>query len=279
MGCCFCCLDESDKVDRVMEQFPGIRAGEAQDNVVARYIGHAVLAGDRPLYSPINNTPCVYFRIAIEREEIEWDEDDEGNRTERREWRRVCDEEMSTDFYLVDGMYKIFARASRRESTRIDSEWEPEQESFSLFGFNALPPGVAQYAASRESAWDFWDPAVSYRYQECVFAIGEKISCLGKCCPGQDPITGVGIKVLNPCNQGDVTEEWMDEMEWEDWDKRAWADLTEDPAIFLTDKESLTADADVDYPAEALPPWMTSYDQGYASQFQDMYVQASWGVY
>ena len=59
------------QIELVLKEFGSIRASEATIGNMTKIVGRAVLAGNKPFYSPVNNIPCVYFRVMIEQERLE----------------------------------------------------------------------------------------------------------------------------------------------------------------------------------------------------------------
>ncbi len=83
-------------------------------------VGRIVLAGNAPFYAPANNRPCVYYHIVVreERRRVRFEtiRDQAGNeRTEERienYWVEIANEERTSDYYLQDGMFKVFIQGS-----------------------------------------------------------------------------------------------------------------------------------------------------------------------
>ena len=64
-----------------------------------------------------------------------------------------------------------------------------------------------------------------FRYTEESFDVNELVAALGVPVPAQDPYTGEPVKILNVFTRNTVSETYMDDNGWSDWDKRSWQDL------------------------------------------------------
>jgi hypothetical protein len=106
-----------------------------------------VLAGNAPFYAPANNRPCVYYHIVVreERRRVRFEtiRDQAGNeRTEERienYWIDIANEERTSDFYLQDGMYKVFVQGSNRGQTKVQGT--PSAGGNTNY-FTIPPPGI-----------------------------------------------------------------------------------------------------------------------------------------
>ena len=95
-----------------------------------------------------------------------------------------------------------------------------------------------------------------FRYVEESFDCNELLAALGVVSPGMDPYTRQAVKILTPFTQNTLTEQFMTDNQWTEWDKKSWADLTKSPAVLLSDHTRFTGGVMVN-PAVDLPMWMT----------------------
>ena len=128
-NCCFCCLDEGAKVGKILEKFPAIPVRGAQPGSLAKVVGRVTLAGSSPYYSPASGRPVVYYRVVVEQEFEDIREDQDGNVRRSFRWNKIAEDEQFVDFYLQDGMTKIFVRGSDRTHCKIQGNKERGQSS------------------------------------------------------------------------------------------------------------------------------------------------------
>lgn len=95
-----------------------------------------------------------------------------------------------------------------------------------------------------------------FRYVEESFDCNELLAALGVVSPGMDPYTRQAVKILTPFTQTTITDQFMTDNQWTEWDKKSWADLTKAPAVLLSDHTRFTGGVMVN-PAVDLPMWMT----------------------
>lgn len=217
--CCYCCLNEADKVGRCMDQFPASPVSQAAQNPNSfmKLVGRVVLpsfqkgqAQAQCMYSPGTMKPCVYWRVVVSEQWIRWREVDDytyqGEGENRRRvktgshwesstsWNEVIDRENYVDFYLQDGTIKLFVHGSQRGHCRIQSEWDAGGGGWNQFGYNNLPPSIGWlvqkaknfggwqrnwYNASMHARTAISMPTGIFRWSECAFEVNEKICCLG----------------------------------------------------------------------------------------------------
>jgi len=263
MGCCYCCLDEGAKVQRILAHFPGQPASKAEEGALQTVVGCVTLATQYGFYSPVDRSPCVYFRLRIQEE---WREvyfvtiEGRRERRVRNVWKQVCDEERFCDFYLQDGDKKVFVRGSNRAACRVQAM--TDSWGYSGRFWDAPPPGVQDFIAANLPAWDWRRPGEHrtgrYKFQERKFEVNEKVAGFGRIKAGQDPLTGQGIAILTGATTTDLDEKFMVEHEFTDWDKKSWKEMTTPPAVLLSDNKVFTENIAVQ-PARDLPAYMTSY--------------------
>ena len=83
-----------------------------------------------------------------------------------------------------------------------------------------------------------------FRYTEESFDVNELVAALGVPVPAQDPYTGEPVKVLNAFTRHTISETYMDDNGWSDWDKRSWQDLLKRrPEILLSDSPRFTGES------------------------------------
>jgi hypothetical protein len=149
-------LDEGAKVGLVLDKFAPTPVKAAQDNTIQLLVGRVVIAGQAPFYAPGSGKPCVYFNLVVEEEHhivdhVEVD-DGQGNkrmeRRERDEWRVILKEEQYVDFYLQDGIFKVFVNGSNRGQCKVQSQKNTGHASI----FSRPPPGACMGETYSSSA-------------------------------------------------------------------------------------------------------------------------------
>jgi len=187
MGCCFCCLNEGDKVGRVLQRFPPAPVSQAQDGTLQKLVGRVVLAGQHPFYTPGGGIPCVYYNVVVEEERVEHRTDSEGRRQRHIVWHVICRDERFVDFYLQDGVNKLFVQGSNRGQCRIQGRQGGGRSNF----FNQPPPGIQMLIATHARGWGGWGHhehrTGRFRYTESSFDVNELVAGLGVVTSGQDP--------------------------------------------------------------------------------------------
>lgn len=269
MGIMFCCLSEGDKVGRVLNKFPAEPVSQAKDGHLQKLIGRVVLAGNQPFYAPANNVPCVWFKIIVEEErivhyQVTVDDGDDGNggrrshkenRT-RMEWHTICTEERFTDFYLQDGLSKLFVQGSNRGRCKIQGTRDSNYTSV----FRMPPPGIQALIMASMPMFEGWNPSNhrtgNFRYTQQSFDVNELVAALGLVAPAVDPFTGLPNKSLAPIQGNILTERYFADNNWTDWDKRSWEDLcTKSPSVLLSDAAEFTGGVMV--APVMVPAWQT----------------------
>jgi len=269
MGCCFCCLSEGDKVGRVLNHFPGNRVANGKADAVQRLVGRVVMAQSQGFYSPVTDSPCVWFRIRISEE---WKEKytvrvERGNgefkneQRVRKVWKQVVDEERFCDFYLQDGLAKVFIKGSDRQMCKVQSDGT-DWGSSGRRNWTQPPPGVVRFIRQSGVNWN-WETrrehrTGNYRFQEQKYEVNELVTAFGQLGSGVDPMTGAAIGVMQPVREDAIDEQFMEENEFSSWDKKSWKQMTNPPAILLSDNKEYTVNYDI-APAQNLPAYMTQY--------------------
>lgn len=267
MGCCFCCLSEGEKVGKVLENFPGIPASQAQDGNLSMVVGHVVLAGTAPFYSPGGQRPCVYFYIEVEEEYVYYTEhtDQNGHRHQQRQtgWRDIFKGEQFCDFYLQDGVNKVFVQASQRSMCKIQSDVNASGGNWGGFGLGNIPPGVRALIYQNKSGygWSMNDTTTgNYRYRERCFELMEKVGGLGVITPAQDPFTGQPVKFLKQFDGKCMPPERM--AAWSDHARESWEEFSRTPVVLLTDSTKFTGVVQIQPVMNYMPPpcnWAMQY--------------------
>ena len=296
---CYCCLEEEHRVGRVFDHFTGqpvAMAAQKGNGHCAMFVGRVTLP-DNPetmgmqqcCYSPGTQSPSVYWRVTVEEEWCVWrrveERDSEGNVTGHhyaasRRWNTIVDKENSVDFYLQDGVTKIFVHGSKRDDIRVQSEWDGggDNKSWMPFSHTELPDGIQWLVNTHATDFGGWArawhssgwgtqsykppdaPTGNFRWAECKFEVNEKMACLGVASASyQDPHTQTIAMGLIPMLVDAISPDQMQEDAWSRWDKWSWIDMMKDDAdgaVMLTDKTKYTDSVDVQ-PALNLPRWMT----------------------
>lgn len=230
-------------------------------------VGCVTLATGQGYYSPVDRSPCVYFRIRISEE---WREvyyvnvDGRRERCVRKTWKQVCDEERFTDFYLQDGTTKIYVNGANRGMCRVQSTTDYFGSSGGRY-WDAPPPGVQEFISANLPQWDWQSKnehrTGRYQFNEKKFEINEKVAAFGLITAGVDPMTNQAVKILSPASSTDLTEQFMEDHKFTDWDKRSWKEMTSPPAVLISDDKEFTENVHV-APAQNLPSYMTQYVAG-----------------
>jgi hypothetical protein len=256
-------------VGMVLHKFKPHAARDCYDNMLQMLVGRIVLAGSAPLFAPASGRPCVFFRIEIEEEVSVREYDDETNTTSHRtEWNMVVKQEISRDFYIQDGIVKVFVNAADRDRCKIQAE-KNEDEGSSWSSFREPPPGIRALVGEMNSGYDWvqitdedrdGDLEVrmrtgNLRYIERSFDINELVAVLGVAVPVTDPYTGNPTKCMQPFDDNSLTEDWMEGQGWEKDDVASWHKLLEEPHVLISDNTEFTSVVDV-APAQDLPVFM-----------------------
>jgi hypothetical protein len=248
-----------------LAHFPGVPASGATDGALQTVVGCVTLATQHGFYSPVDRTPCVYFRIRIQEE---WKEEYfvtiEGRRERRirNVWKQVCDEERFCDFYLQDGTNKVYVNGSNRSACRVQSMTDSWGHSGRFWSNQNIPPGVMDFISANLPAWDWRTPGQwrtgRFKFQEMKFEVNEKVAGFGRIAAGVDPMTNQSVAILQGASSTDIDEKFMVEHEFTDWDKKSWKEMTTPPAVLLSDNRTFTENIPVK-PAMNLPTYMTQY--------------------
>ena len=212
--------------------------------------------------------------------EEEWREEhlvQENGRTRREErfvWRTIAMVERSTDFYLQDGEYKVFVNGANRAQIKVHGDLSAAGgESI----FSIPPPGIAAIIAESVAnhSWGvFGGRTGRFRHFEWSFDVNELVCALGVVTPAVDPFSGQNVKQLLPIRTDVLNQQFFDSQGWQDWDRRAWVDLTSIyPSVLISDDKSMTMCVQVQ-PIPNLPQWMLVVNPQWAvAQPQPQYGQ------
>ena len=101
--------------------------------------------------------PCVYYRIKISEERVREVivRDQNGNTSSRTEhyWVQIVDHEQMADFYLQDGVSKVFINGSNRGQCKVQAT---DDGAGGSNYFSAPPPGVAWLIAQHCTSFGGW---------------------------------------------------------------------------------------------------------------------------
>lgn len=264
MGCCFCCMNDEQKVDMVLRKFPAKPAREAVDNMLQKVVGRVVSCGEiqgvagNVLWAPASGKPCVFYSIKIEEEYKVTEHDDEtGTSTTRSEWETILEDSQSRDFYLQDGAVKILVNGANSEKCKISSEAQVDDSDAGWFRSKEPPLGVRQLVGVRNPGFSWYtdndhdgDVEVrrrtgDLRWTERSFDLNETLACLGVPAQGVDAYTGQPVKIMQPINEECLTEEYFEQNEWSSFEKKSWHTLTKEAACLISDKEEFVEGIDV----------------------------------
>jgi hypothetical protein len=221
-----------------------------------------------PMYAPGSGKACVYYKIEVEEcwKVTEIDEET-GSRSTREEWESICVDEQCRDFYLQDGMNKLFVNGSNRPACKIQAQ-EDDTDLGGWFSHKEPPPGVTALVGSRKPDW-FPQTSVQMdgdmemrrrtgeiRFSEKAFDVNELLACLGVPVPGTDPFTGQPIQMLQPFDESSLTDEYFEQAGWSDYEKKSWHKLlSERSAVLLSDNPDFT-EGTIIQPLQNMQPWM-----------------------
>jgi len=255
--CCYCCLSEDDKIDRLFEKIencteisklePGSRRPTLIAGTVTQLSNHMI--------APVTQKQCVYYEVRAEEEWKRYREhEDENGRTtweEYHTWEHLYTDEQKVDFMFVDPKSPTLRVVVPigTEPIKVHSEQDGYSQSYDQRNTTTTFPIMAGFSI------DF-DPSMIFdthqdhrtgmlRFFESSFHLGEKLAVIGAIEEYQfqqpDETIEIGKKIV-AMNKDLVTDEYAEKNEWSDWDKRAWEDLLKTPAIILTDVQKHTAD-------------------------------------
>jgi hypothetical protein len=275
-GCiaCICCYSEGARVGKVLDAFPQQRASEAKDGGLQKLVGRVVLAGQQPFYAPVTGKPCVYYKTVVQEERIRRRRTKNGWHT-YRVWVTIAIAEQFSNFYLQDGVTRIFVPGNRG-TCRIQS-----LKGGGISGLWTGPPplGVhsmimASFHARGQSFWGWGMRAGTtgrYSYTEESFDVNEIVTALGVPVAAQDPYTQEPVKVIQPFSQDTLTVEWMKEHKWTLLQRKSWETLLKQGgAVLLSDNPKQTSGVPIDV-IHNLPQYMVAVAVS-ADQFTpDMY--------
>jgi hypothetical protein len=253
MGCCYCCLSEGEKVQKILQNFTPMGVSKAEDGTLSLVVGRVVLAGTAPFYAPGSGAACVYYKIRVEEEHERWETDQDGNRTRRTFWKTIVDKEYFSDFYLQDGFSKIFVQGSLRGQTKIQSD-SAGGSNWSSFGLGNIPQGVRYLIQQNQSGWSWSGRANTtgnFRYSEQAFDVNELVGAFGIIAPSNDPYTNEPVKFCTPFTATCMTEAQQEG--WEDHAKEAFQELAASATVLLSDSKKFTQGVDVQ-PIQLPPP-------------------------
>ena len=253
MGICFCCLNEGQKVSRVLDKFPAMGASQSahvQPGALVKIVGRCTLAGTNPFYAPASGKPCVYYKVTVHEERERIDRDSDGNTRRTKHWVLIDSDERQVDFYLQDGATRVFVKGSARSETRIQGENDGGGHSGH---WSSPPPGIRSLIGHRYRRrgggnfdWDHRPQATGrYKYTERKFEVNELVAALGVIQHGTDPY-GQAVGILSPFTESTLTKEWFDAEKWSDWDQRSWHSLlSQGQAVLLSDDTKFTNNVNV----------------------------------
>lgn len=194
--------------------------------------------------APGSGRPCVYYRVKVEQEFEELDEDQDGRIRRSFRWKTIATDEQFVDFYLQDGASKIFVRGSDRAHCKIQGNKEAGGTSGM---WNSPPPGIRALIGFRNpgfrwhgSGFDVEFATGRYRFSESAFLVNELVAGLGVVQPAVDPM-GNNIMMLLPFAEETLTEQYFKDNNWSDFDQKSWHDLLKNPSVLLSDKPHFTA--------------------------------------
>lgn len=263
MGCCWCCLDEGQKVGRVMKAFPAVSAVFAEQGAIQKLTGYVTIAGTTPFVTPADGKPCVYFHFTLQEEHIKSrrvrDSATGRDRVEKyHEWVTCQVVEKFCDFYLQDGSHKVFVNGANRGQCKVQASTDVAGQTFSVPSW-----GVAMLmnAFMPRHKWGRMDHRTGrFRYFQRSFDVNEKVTALGVVQDlGADPYTGQAVKRLLP-----ITLELLHTQFPPNPQDKARTQLLKDmdrfiqtcPSVMLSDDPSESGGVNVQPPL-GLPIWMT----------------------
>jgi hypothetical protein len=266
---CFCCLSEDAQVGKVLSKFAPQPVSQACNFMLQKLVGRVVPASNnqQPLYAPGSGKPCVYYKISVEEcWQITEIDEETGERRSNESWEQILVDEQCRDFYLQDGMNKLFINGSNRAACKIQSE--AEDSGGGWFSFKEPPPGVRALVGTRRPEFGFHTSVQAdgdyelrrrtgeIRYTEKAFDVNEILACLGVPVPNTDPFTGQQIQVLQPFNEESLTDEFFESAGWSAYETKSWHSLLQNGAAVLLSDSTHFTDGVAVQPITNMQPWM-----------------------
>jgi hypothetical protein len=229
--CCFCCLNDDQKISKVLARFPPVLCSAAKaDGSVQKLIGRVVLAPTgQSLVSPISGRACAFYDVVVQQRK---------KRDDKYVWVQICQERRSVDFFLQDDNGgSVFIAGGAVKAYTVDDARGGSSGGFLGIGGQSASPGLkALLERNGISATGFFGGSKNIRASEGVFEQGEALAALGTVNPG----VGGPTMQLGQLQEASVTEAYMDANGWGDWDKQAWSSLTKSFAcVLISDHASL----------------------------------------
>ena len=169
--CCFCCLNEDQKISKVLARFPPVLCSAAvADGSVQKLVGRVVLSpGGQMLVAPISNRPCAFYDVIVE--ERRKRHSDNGP---KYHWVQICQERRSVDFFLQDDIGgSVFIAGGAVKAYTVDDAQSASGGGFLGIGGQAAAPGLkALLERHGISSTGFFGGNKKLRAKEGVFEQG-----------------------------------------------------------------------------------------------------------
>lgn len=239
MGCCFCCLSEDDKIDRIFDKIEKATGLDRLEPGVSRPVlvnGKVIAVSDDVLDAPVTGKSCIYYEVKVEREEEREREVERDGRKHKEKyyvWVHHHTVSEKRDFKFVDekipSLELLIPLSSLNEKTHSTVDGHTN-----IYGRGQALPNVPGFRQPTDKDW-----TGKLRYSESSFHVSEVIAVIGNIEEYMETDAGTGEVTVKKklCNmQADLlSEEYAEKHGWTDWDKRAWADLLTSPSVILTD--------------------------------------------
>jgi hypothetical protein len=233
--CCFCCLSEEERIDKVLGRFQGHLPSQAANlppNSVQKIVGRcSVSPRHGSLLSPLKSVPCVWYKVVVE-ENI-------GSLTSPtdEQWRKVLEEIRGVDFFVRDdagGVVYVPGSQCRGAGARESAGLRLSGgAAFGLSGYAATPQLEQLLQRNGQTSRAFFGNR-TLRATEATFHVGEAVACVGV-------LTGAAPQLaLQVLTRDAVTEERMQSEGWGSHEKKSWKALTEKwSAVLVSDEPAM----------------------------------------
>lgn len=282
-NCCYCCLDEGQKVAAVLQNFLAKPLSTATLGQIEKLIGRISLVGNRYAYAPGSGKPCVYYKTVVqeERRNQRWVEDEHGGHMQVYEtWETICTREDFMDFYLQDGAARLYIPASDRKSFKVEAGEEGMTDAWYGFRRHEVPPGIQMLICQHQGPGWNWDMFGSvetatgnFRYSERCLEWNEQLAVFGKVMQRPDPYSGQTLTSLAPYDPNALDEKFFKDNKWQSHAISAWKEFAKTPCVLISDNRALQNNVQVP-PINEYPPPCDWNQQVF--QFQDNWQHSMW---
>lgn len=254
-------MSEAEQVADIMQNLSTTRLADAKLGKVCKLVGRVVTAGTNPFPAPADGSPCVYYQVIVQQEEMHTrrvtTRTNNGSRTRMesyRVWVTIINHKQMVDFFIQDGDKKVLV--NEKSNVKIESGLDTCL-NFSTF---ATPSWGIQSLMNTFGTQSYMSSALSratgnFRYSQRTFAINEVLSAIGLLqeSRAKDPYGNTLLGTLVPCTKKMIDDTWGKDTEHKGVRKlRDYVDVGNNgPVILLSDNIRSHEDAQV--PPIAIP--------------------------